>query len=226
MYILSIDVGIKNLAHCLLQIEDKTYSIVEWDSIDICNVKKEVCKEFLKNKIKTCDKQACIRKDNKCYCKTHAKKYIEDGVYEEIKYDNAKEIRLVDLGINILEQYDKLFSKYKIDTVIIENQISRIATRMKTIQGMIMQYFIIKQTNDIEFISSTNKLKLFTSKKTDYKERKKMGIEYCKETIIKDENLIKWLNIFEKHKKKDDLADSFLQGLWYMNNRKLIKLFS
>ena len=26
----------------------------------------------------------------------------------------------------------------------------------------------------------------------------------------------KWYPHFEKHKKKDDLADSFLQGLWHI----------
>ena len=31
-----------------------------------------------------------------------------------------------------------------------------------------------------------------------------------------------WIEHFEKHKKKDDLADSFLQGIWYINEKKLI----
>ena len=26
----------------------------------------------------------------------------------------------------------------------------------------------------------------------------------------------KWIEYFDKHKKKDDLADSYLQGLWYI----------
>ena len=29
------------------------------------------------------------------------------------------------------------------------------------------------------------------------------------------------VNYFNTHKKKDDLADSFLQGMWFINNRKL-----
>jgi hypothetical protein len=44
--------------------------------------------------------------------------------------------------------------------VIIENQISTIASRMKTIQGMIAQYFIMQDRHiEIEFVSSHNKLK-------------------------------------------------------------------
>ena len=276
MYILSIDVGIKNLAHCLLKVEDKQYKIIEWDSIDICNITKKICEEPLKknkkdmNNIKLCGKTATLTKNNKCYCKVHSNKtnffppgddlykhkinrysldklreiknkyeiecdydnkdniikniskFIDNNVLEEIKYDNAKDIPLVDLGVNMKDNYDNLFNKYDIDIVIIENQISTIATRMKTIQGMIMQYFIMKHTNKIEFISSTNKLKLFTQKKTSYKDRKKLGIQYCLLTINNNSYICEWLEIFNKHKKKDDLADSFLQGLWYMNDRDII----
>ena len=30
-----------------------------------------------------------------------------------------------------------------------------------------------------------------------------------------------WTDVFDKHKKQDDLADSFLQGRWYLNNTVL-----
>jgi len=246
MIILSIDVGIKNLAHCLFEIDDNDYSkynMFEWDVVDICNIKKQTCKAELKKRLEDgtyaiCGKNASFKDNNGiCYCKTHVKKMLNSDLnndtYEEIKYDNASEIRLVDLGINMMKAYDIIFNKYKIDIVIIENQISKIATRMKTIQGMITQYFIMEHTTNIEFISSTNKLKLFTDKKTktDYKERKKMGIEFCRNVIVnnidnynyKDDNdecyFKGWLEHFDKHKKKDDLADSFLQGLWYINNK-------
>ena len=250
MIILSIDVGIKNLAHCLFEIDDNDYSkynMFEWDVVDICNIKKQTCKAELKKRLEDgtyaiCGKNASFKDNNGiCYCKTHVKKMLNSDLnndtYEEIKYDNASEIRLVDLGINMMKAYDIIFNKYKIDIVIIENQISKIATRMKTIQGMITQYFIMEHTTNIEFISSTNKLKLFTDKKTktDYKERKKMGIEFCRNVIVnnidnynyKDDNdecyFKGWLEHFDKHKKKDDLADCFLQGLWYINNKNNTK---
>ena len=258
MIILSIDVGIKNLAHCLFEIDDNDYSkynMFEWDVVDICNIKKQTCKAELKKRLEDgtyaiCGKNASFKDNNGiCYCKTHVKKFLNNDLnsdlngdlnnnaYEEIKYDNASEIRLVDLGINMMKAYDIIFNKYKIDTVIIENQISKIATRMKTIQGMITQYFIMEHTTNIEFISSANKLKLFTDKKTktDYKERKKMGIEFCRNVIVnnidnynyKDDNdecyFKGWLEHFDKHKKKDDLADCFLQGLWYINNKNNTK---
>ena len=108
------------------------------------------------------------------------------------------------------------------DYVIIENQISPIANRMKTIQGMIAQYFIMTGTcQNIEFVSSVNKLKDIEttdkSVKMTYSERKKLGISTCLAIIKDTESYSEWSNYFMSHKKKDDLADSFLQGRWFKN---------
>ena len=56
------------------------------------------------------------------------------------------------------------------------------------------------------------------NKKTTYAERKKAGIEITRKIITNNNLLLEWLEIFNKHKKKDDLADSFLQGHWYLKN--------
>jgi hypothetical protein len=104
--------------------------------------------------------------------------------------------------------------------VIIENQISPIATRMKTIQGMLVQYFVMSPVNvkNVEFISASNKLKGCDIKdKTKYSDRKKLGIAKCLETITTDYRFSDKIDYFNAHKKKDDLADSFLQGLWFLS---------
>jgi len=36
------------------------------------------------------------------------------------------------------------------------------------------------------------------------------------EILKENNNLDAWIPIFIEHKKKDDLADSFLQGIWYI----------
>ena len=121
--------------------------------------------------------------------------------------------------------------------MIIENQISTLASRMKTLQGMITQYFIMKEVPQIEFISASCKLKLFTDSATTqedidgdelivdastYTDRKKSGIAVCRSLgeISRKYNsdYAKWMTIFETHKKKDDLADCFLQGLWRVHS--------
>jgi hypothetical protein len=94
---------------------------------------------------------------------------------------------------------------------------------MKSIQGMIAQYFIMKNLKQIEFISAQNKLKYFIEqKKTTYSERKKFSIETCKDLLLKynQENLAFFIN----HKKKDDLADCFLQAFYFFINKNLINI--
>jgi len=102
---------------------------------------------------------------------------------------------------------------------------------MKSVQGMIAQYFIMKKTSQqIEFISATNKLKIDEKSNIDkepkdkikYSERKKLGIQKCLELLNTEGNLTSWTDYFNKHGKKDDLADSFLQGLWYMKKSNIL----
>ena len=87
---------------------------------------------------------------------------------------------------------------------------------------MIVQYFVMcnLKINYIEFISAANKLKYFDAKeKTKYSDRKKLGVAKCLETISTDFRFNEHLSYFNSHKKKDDLSDSFLQGMWFINNK-------
>lgn len=160
-----------------------------------------------------------------------------------IKHTKTKcdEISLVDVGKNMAKLMNSMQLFDNIDTVLIENQISPIANRMKTVQGMLTQYIIMEFQHknipcpDILFISSSNKLKPFEewlgfTKKTTYDERKHAGIQiindiyerkldnYCEKYIVPyflslNENVF---TVFNGHKKKDDLADAFLQGVSYV----------
>jgi hypothetical protein len=144
--------------------------------------------------------------------------FLEKNCLESIFKVNCNKIDLIEVGRNIKYKLDPLFQD--IDIVIIENQISPIASRMKTIQGMIAQYFIMKNDNTkIEFISACNKLKAFLedNQSTKYSQRKKLSIEKCKELIEKKNK--DWMSFFQTHKKKDDLSDCFLQGIWYIENK-------
>ena len=95
---------------------------------------------------------------------------------------------------------------------------------MKSIQGMITQYFIMKNITNITFVSSANKLKRFISEKTTYDERKKLGINITKDILEKSETNVEWIDIITTHKKRDDLADSFLQVLWFLEHNQLINI--
>ena len=95
---------------------------------------------------------------------------------------------------------------------------------MKSLQGMIAQYFIMKNIENIEFISSINKLKPYLGNlKTNYQQRKKYGVEICKCYLNQFDILIKWQSYFNQNKKKDDLADCFLQALSYFFKKNVLK---
>jgi hypothetical protein len=281
MQIISIDVGIKNLAYCILEIDSlkKDYKIIKWDTINLCK-EDLVCSN-------NCTKKAKYVKEDINYCQVHAKKsklllptkewsgltmpklkkmkiekiqelatrlnMLDDKPTDDIKTNkelliqnillnielnllhpvennnSANSMDLVSMGISLHKELDKILSLTNIQQVVIENQISPIANRMKTLQGMIAQYFIMNGKHTITFASSINKLKAFIplGEKTEYKDRKKLGIEVTKGILGNSEKKCieqkcieqKWETIFDTHKKKDDLADSFLQGLWFIQTK-------
>jgi hypothetical protein len=129
---------------------------------------------------------------------------------------------LVSLCISMTQIFNNIFKDKKIETVLIENQIGNKAIKMKSIQGMITQYFVSRGIHDIQYISSYNKLKFFSSpkKQLNYKERKKMAVDITTKECKEKKNLVKWHDFFIHHKKKDDLADAYLQLLWYVKQQK------
>ena len=152
-------------------------------------------------------------------------KYVEDNHYHEIPSVSANNMDLISIGISIRDLFSQVLSIGEIDKIIIENQISPIANRMKSIQGMIAQFFIMNNKTDIHFISSANKLKYFLEgKKTEYGERKKLSVDITKAILSQKENDSQNLSAFIHHKKKDDLADSFLQGLWFLVHHSYITI--
>ena len=151
------------------------------------------------------------------------KLYINNKYFDSYEQENCNDIDLISVGININIKFDEFLKHHDdIQYIIIENQISPIANRMKTLQGMVAQYFINRKTTNIKFVSSFNKLKLFTTQKLSYRDKKKLSIEVTGNFLIECNHLQTWKTFFLTSKKKDDLADSFLQGYYYLINNQLI----
>jgi hypothetical protein len=176
------------------------------------------------------------------------------------KSKNANQIHLVEIGKRIKAQFDAVFANCEPTHVILENQISPIAGRMNTIQGMVAQYFIMRDANDrlaIDFISSSGKLKGFSDKvqpttadkvqpttadkaqpttadkaqpttadkaqdTNTYKDHKRDGIAFCHQFMAANAGLATFRHIIEAAPKKDDLADCFLQGIYYLKRENII----
>lgn len=157
--------------------------------------------------------------------------FAQTHCFSKIDKVNASKIDLVTVGRNIEHKFGEILGDHlpTIETIIIENQIGPIANKMKTIQGMLAQYFIMKNNNiSVDFISATNKLKDFMpsstsssekSEKMDYKQRKKLGIQTCLNFVDTDHRFTTWATFLHKHQKKDDLSDCFLQGMWYIKHK-------
>ena len=171
--------------------------------------------------------------------------FYQQRCYEPIiaaKKVNANDVDLICIGKSIKQLFNQLPDIDTITHVLIENQISPIANRMKTIQGMLAQYFIMKGDDiHIDFVSSSHKLRQFKDirgivpapientindvdknvKNPNYKSHKNDGILYTNQILCKNNDFNKWSYAMNTPK-KDDLADAFLQGLWYFKQHNII----
>ncbi len=161
--LISIDVGIKNLAYVIY---DK--DIVDWKVIELCD-----------------------------------------------KTQNASKLNMIEVGKKLYEALETI--QYPLTEIIIENQIGQNAIRMKMLQGMITFYFISKGMTNIHYWNAGNKLKRFIKTKTTYSQRKKYSVQITRDIVTQSFPL--QLSYFETHKKKDDLADCFLQLLDFLGKQ-------
>ena len=145
-----------------------------------------------------------------CDTKENMVEKLQSKKLTDVKRKSAKTCSAIDLGKELVKQYERFD---KVDVVVIENQIGPLANRMKMLQGMVMQYWIMKNA-EVVCVSSVNKLKMFHKGPSTYAQRKKISVD-CVRKLIAANN---WNTVFEKHKKKDDLADTLLQAIWYLNN--------
>jgi len=141
------------------------------------------------------------------------------------KKTNAGAVDLVSIGRNMKKEFQKILSFNDPKHVIVENQISPIATRMKSIQGMLAQYFIMQSDDiNIEFLSSAGKLKGLEKQNenidSEYQQHKKDAVFYC-HRFLEMERYSTWKGVLDT-KKKDDLADCFLQGIQWMKRKNII----
>ena len=135
------------------------------------------------------------------------------------------------------------FYQRPFDYVIIENQLGHIATKNMELQAMLCVCFAaLSPSAEIRFVNATNKLRAEVGKKRARtegeekgekgekgekakplsaaqrkKQRKKDAVSACLDRLPTGNSA--WLDHFAQSSKKDDLADSYLQGVWFLSMR-------
>ena len=158
--ILSIDVGIRNLAMC--QFDDTSNLVVQWDVSGIPPEHK-------------------------------------DGIY-----------------VSLRKHLDERPWVLTCDTILIEKQPDR-NKKMKMVEHFLHAYFVIKapQADTIVYDARFKIPDVCGAGKAQYLKRKKVSIERCRKFLETGPVNTHWLPIFDKSKKKDDLADTVMQAISY-----------
>jgi len=188
---LSFDIGIKNLAYCLLEVDDST----EYRNIKI----------------------------------------LEWGVMDLAQGQKVKELDLMTIHsrmIDALNNCDFLNSNSDINTAILENQPCLMNPTMKSVQILLFASLWMRKEDGVidigkmAMFSARNKLEAydgpeidFSHIKTKYTRTKKLSIAYTKYMLVESEQSQEMNELFENSKKKDDLADAYLQGLTYIKKK-------
>lgn len=117
-----------------------------------------------------------------------------------------------------------------IDTVLIENQPSRINGTMKTVQMLIYSYFQLRRhwegrVSNVVLVSAKGKLAghewcendIPATDKTGYELNKWKAVRIAEKYIENDANL---RALFNNYQKKDDMSDSLLQCIAWLRKQK------
>lgn len=190
--------------------------------------------------------------NNHFYCNVHAKQLYKNDCnclqLKPFKFKNSKLLDFDEVQYNLIVELEKREKLLTANYVIIENQPAFKNPNMKTIASTLYNYYLIRGIVDknkynvnsnilqIKYVAPSNKLKIVNEEdsknliklKKDkpklYKLTKELGIKYCND-LIKD--LTEQLLFFNNNKKKDDLADAFLHGVYFYNlkcNKKIKKI--
>ena len=254
MKVISFDVGLRNLAYCVLEGTSRSdVKILDWNIIDVLGEQAGVgaarcfkctaaaryehasegtfaCSKHTPKKKEAVTKAALGKKSpiellgeiERLGLQTTATKKAElvKLLYNHARQNTWKKCvassttgSVMDMSPAIVKSLDARMTSWAgADAVCIENQPER---RMYAVQAMLQMYFTMRGIK-CSGISATHKLSNIVTVDDvvlTYKGRKKTGITHAYALVpaVNQEH-------FKKHPKKDDLADSFLQGLWFLEH--------
>ena len=257
-HVLSIDVGVKNLTYSYINLySEKEFYINKWEIIDVLSFGKseiqQLCNNYnkmTKNQLKEAILKEQIVEDvtttefkklKKDDYKDIIKKYLKEKGLKTRKKD--ANLSIDDLGIKVIEMLDKKFDKIieTIDYVLIENQPCMKNPKMKSLQVIIMTYFLLKKiqlkkNTIVKCVPANLKMKYcilrkyIDSKPKNYNDTKKMSCFVVGKLLenmsdlpnkeLREKTIYNIENIWKKSQKKDDLSDVVLQMLGFFYKKK------
>ena len=268
--VLSFDVGIKNLAYCIMTFRPaepfgQQFPIQQWDVIDLTQFVPFPIQLLEKVPISISNylsyssslklKELQSLASSLSLCSLGIKSDIIERIRQRLvlkgvpipKSKRANKIPLIDLGRIMIEQLDLRPELLQVDYVLIENQPVLKNPTMKSVQMILYTYFLIRGMVDplttdihtskkkiqmIQLVAPTKKLEVYEKDphggvlirqqqeakcRSKYALTKRLGIEYCGQ-MIKDGDP-QWVSFLLSHRKKDDLADAFLQGAHFLKRK-------
>jgi hypothetical protein len=234
--ILSIDIGLRNLALCCMEAEDasniNSYIIHLWEVYNTLDSDDYKC-EGIQKSGKICGKK-CKYKYKKELgivhsCKTHFPKNLNCNLKEHtFKKKVIDDYLLQDIAkillCKIQDIYETELSNLDIKNIFIELQPK--VNRKMVFVSHIVYGKLVELYKDfdvpIRFVRASQKLKAYTGPKIEcklkgkYSQRKWLSVEYCKwflENKFSNEQKEKWLPFFESKTIKPDLGDTFLMTI-------------
>jgi len=204
MLYISFDIGVKNLALCILKQTDSLIKVIDWRVITLAEKKKDI------NGLNTISENLFYELDNIV------------GSIEELKYEKIDYVLIENQPSNlngIMKSIQLLIFSY----FMLLKHWDKVNMNVLLINASLkLQYHTFKPEPLIKFDSQRTKKEL---KRDKYRNNKNDGIEITK-YYIKDNKIL--YDYFTKHKKKDDLADTLLQTVSYIkkNNNLVIETVS
>jgi hypothetical protein len=187
MIYISFDIGVKNLAVCILSHRQESVEVIDWNVITLADKKNHIKGANAVAEVLFYELDNIIGKLEEIGIKYIDKVIIENqpsnlnGIMKTIQY-------LIFSYFDLLRHWDKTVCE-----VILINPIHKL-----------QNHSYVPKSKEI-----TEKL----SKREKYKYNKSDSIEICTYYIC-DHNVLK--TFFSSHKKKDDLADACLQAISYI----------
>lgn len=182
--------------------------------------KCELCCGINKNGKECKSKAVYYGDDYKYYCNKHSRD-IDGKLNKYITVDN----------ISFYERSKFLYEKLRImddildvDIVLIENQPVYKNPIMKSIQMLLYSYYLMNDVKEIHLLNATQKMKVYDGPKIEcnikdtHERNKYLAKKYCAYFLRDDKDRLEYFNGYDK---KDDLADTYLQGLYYIRNVKV-----